>query len=125
MPSLMGLGRQAGYLSPEGKMPRINRALLADAIATMAGALLGTSTVVTYIESSTGVSEGGRTGLTATVVAALFLLAAFFAPLVGTLARMLVMAGFHCLIECHNVLPHERRGIDRPLLKFAFSPVNR
>ncbi|HKX30909.1 MAG TPA: NCS2 family permease [Blastocatellia bacterium] len=83
--SLMGLGRQAGYLSPEGRMPRVNRALLADAVATMAGALLGTSTVVTYIESSTGVSEGGRTGLTATVVAVLFLLAAFFAPIVGAI----------------------------------------
>ena len=66
-------------------MPRVNRALLADAVATMAGALLGTSTVVTYIESSTGISEGGRTGLTATVVAGLFLLAAFFAPIVGAI----------------------------------------
>ena len=47
----------------------------------------------------------------------------FFAPLVGVLARMFVMAGMKCLIECHNVLPHEQRRIDRPLLKFAFSPV--
>jgi AGZA family xanthine/uracil permease-like MFS transporter len=68
-------------------MPRINRALLADAVATIAGSLLGTSTVVTYIESSTGVSEGGRTGLTAVVVALLFLLATLFAPIVvGILA---------------------------------------
>ncbi|MFN8003553.1 MAG: NCS2 family permease [Acidobacteriota bacterium] len=83
--SLMGLGRQAGYLTPEGKMPRVNRALFADAIATTVGSLFGTSTVVTYIESATGVSEGGRTGLTAVVVAALFLLATFFSPLAGTI----------------------------------------
>lgn len=83
--SLMGLGRQAGYLTPEGKMPRINQALFADAAATTIGATLGTSTVTTYIESATGVSEGGRTGLTAVVVAALFVLAAFFAPLAGAI----------------------------------------
>ncbi len=83
--SLMGLGRQAGYLTPDGKMPRVNRALFADAGATVAGSLFGTSTVVTYIESATGVSEGGRTGLTATVVAGLFLLAAFFSPIAGAI----------------------------------------
>jgi AGZA family xanthine/uracil permease-like MFS transporter len=83
--SLMGLGQQAGYLTPEGRLPRVNRALFADAAATIVGALLGTSTVVTYIESATGVSEGGRTGLVAVVVATLFLLAAFFSPLVGAI----------------------------------------
>src|SRR5215813_402942 len=76
--SLMGLGRQAGYLTPEGKMPRVNRALLADAIATIAGSIFGTSTVVTYIESA-------RTGLTAVTVAALFVLAMFFAPVAGAI----------------------------------------
>jgi adenine/guanine/hypoxanthine permease len=96
--SLMGLGQQAGYLTADGKMPRVNRALLADAIATIAGSLFGTSTVVTYIESATGVSEGGRTGLTAVVVAFLFLLAMFFAPLVGAIppiatAPALVLVG--------------------------------
>ena len=83
--SLMGLGRQAGYLTPDGKMPRVNRALLADAIATIVGSIFGTSTVVTYIESATGVSEGGRTGLTAVTVAALFVLAMFFAPVAGAI----------------------------------------
>jgi AGZA family xanthine/uracil permease-like MFS transporter len=83
--SLMGLGRQAGYLTPDGKMPRVNRALFADAIATIVGSIFGTSTVVTYIESSTGVSEGGRTGLTAVVVAVLFFLAAFFSPIAGAI----------------------------------------
>jgi adenine/guanine/hypoxanthine permease len=83
--SLMGLGRQSGYLTPDGKMPRVNRALLADAIATIAGSIFGSSTVVTYIESATGVSEGGRTGLTAVTVAALFVLAMFFAPVAGAI----------------------------------------
>jgi adenine/guanine/hypoxanthine permease len=83
--SLMGLGRQAGYLTPDGKMPRVNRALFADAIATITGSIFGTSTVVTYIESATGVSEGGRTGLTAVTVAALFVLAMFFAPVAGAI----------------------------------------
>ncbi len=83
--SLMGLGRQAGYLSADGKMPRVNRALFSDAIATIAGSIFGTSTVVTYIESATGVSEGGRTGLTAVVVAVLFMLAAFFSPIAGAI----------------------------------------
>jgi AGZA family xanthine/uracil permease-like MFS transporter len=83
--SLMGLGRQAGYLTQDGKMPRVNRALFADAIATIAGSIFGTSTVVTYIESATGVSDGGRTGLTAVTVAGLFVLAMFFAPIAGAI----------------------------------------
>lgn len=81
--SLMGLGQQSGFLDSEGKMPRLTGALVADSTATVAGACLGTSTVTTYIESATGVSEGGRTGLTAVVVAVLFLLATFFSPLAG------------------------------------------
>ena len=83
--SMMGLAQQAGYLDKDGKMPRINRALLCDSIATIVGSLFGTSTVVTYIESATGVSEGGRTGLVAVTVAVLFLLAAFFSPLAGVI----------------------------------------
>src|SRR5690606_3933736 len=79
--TLIGLGQQAGYLTPEGELPREQRALLADAVATTAGAALGTSTVTSYIESATGVAEGGRTGLTAVVVGACFLLAVFFSPL--------------------------------------------
>jgi AGZA family xanthine/uracil permease-like MFS transporter len=79
--TLVGLGRQAGYLTPEGELPRAQRALLADAVATTAGAALGTSTVTSYIESATGVAEGGRTGLTAVTVGVLFLLAVFLSPL--------------------------------------------
>lgn len=83
--STMGLAQQAGYLTADGKLPRINRALFADATATTVGSLLGTSTVVTYIESATGVSEGGRTGLVAVIVAILFVLSAFFAPIAGAI----------------------------------------
>lgn len=79
--TLVGLGRQAGYLTPAGDLPRANRALMADSVATTAGAVLGTSTVTAYIESATGVAEGGRTGLTAVTVGGLFLLAVFFSPL--------------------------------------------
>lgn len=79
--TLVGLGRQAGYLTPSGDLPRAQRALMADAVATTAGATLGTSTVTAYVESATGVAEGGRTGLTAVTVGGLFLLAIFFSPL--------------------------------------------
>jgi AGZA family xanthine/uracil permease-like MFS transporter len=79
--TLTGLAEQAGYVTPEGRIPRINRALLTDSSATIVGSLLGTSTVVTYVESAAGISEGGRTGLVAVVVALLFLVAMFFSPL--------------------------------------------
>jgi AGZA family xanthine/uracil permease-like MFS transporter len=78
--TLVGVSDKAGMLSPEGKVPRAKQALFADAIGTTAGAMLGTSTVTTYVESASGVAEGGRTGLTALSVAGLFLLALFFAP---------------------------------------------
>ena len=66
----------------DGKLPRARQALLSDAIATSSGALLGTSTVTSYVESAAGISAGGRTGLTGIVAAALFLLAIFLSPLV-------------------------------------------
>lgn len=79
--TLVGLAQQAGFLRPDGTLPRAQPALLADAAATTAGAVLGTSTVTSYIESAAGVAEGGRTGLTAVTAGALFLLAVFFSPL--------------------------------------------
>ncbi|MGC8762138.1 MAG: NCS2 family permease [Acidobacteriota bacterium] len=81
--TLIGVSRRAGLLDRRGALPRIGRALLADSLGTMFGALVGTSTVTSYVESAAGVEEGGRTGLTAVVVALLFLLALIFAPLVG------------------------------------------
>ncbi len=83
--TLIGVARQANLLDAEGRLPRINRALIADSTGTVAGAALGTSPVTSYIESAAGTSAGGRTGLTAVVVAALFLACLFFAPLAGSI----------------------------------------
>lgn len=80
--TLIGVTQRAGLLDAQGNLPRIGRALAADATAAMVGACLGTSTVTSYIESAAGVEEGGRTGLTALVVAACFLLALCFTPLI-------------------------------------------
>jgi AGZA family xanthine/uracil permease-like MFS transporter len=82
--TLVGVAHRAGLLGPDGKLPRIGRVFIADSIAAMAGALLGTSTVTSYIESAAGVKAGGRTGLTGVTVAVLFLLTLFFAPLAGS-----------------------------------------
>jgi AGZA family xanthine/uracil permease-like MFS transporter len=78
--TLIGTGAKAGMLDKEGKLPNMNKALLADAVATAAGALLGTSTVTTYVESAAGVAEGGRTGLTAVTTGILFIFSIFLAP---------------------------------------------
>ncbi|QSQ08015.1 Adenine permease AdeP [Koleobacter methoxysyntrophicus] len=81
--TLVGTGAKAGMLDKEGRLPRINKALMADAVGTSAGALLGTSTVTTYIESAAGIMEGGKTGLTSVVVSLLFLASLFLAPVAG------------------------------------------
>lgn len=83
MGTLIGTAEKAGYLDENGDLPRIDRALYADAIATSVGALLGTSTVTTYVESVSGVNVGGRTGLTSVVVAGLFIAALVFTPIAG------------------------------------------
>ena len=79
--TLIGVGRLGGFLDEDGGLPRANRAFAADAVGTMAGALLGTSTVTSYVESAAGVEEGGRTGLASVVTAGLFVLALFLAPI--------------------------------------------
>ncbi|KRA57621.1 guanine permease [Caulobacter sp. Root656] len=80
--TLVAVTKKAGLQAPDGSIPRLNRILLADSAATMVGAVAGTSTVTSYIESAAGVTAGGRTGLTAVVVGLLFLVTLFFAPLV-------------------------------------------
>ncbi len=82
--TLVGLAHRAGLLDQQGRLPRLGKALIADSTATAAGALIGTSTTTSYIESAAGINAGGRTGLTAVTVAVLFLLALFFAPLAQT-----------------------------------------
>ncbi len=86
-------------LDREGKLPRIKQALLADAVATSAGAVLGTSTTTTFVESSAGVAEGGRTGLASVVTGLLFLVSVFLAPIFTTIpgfatAPALLFVGF-------------------------------
>ncbi len=81
--TLLGTAGQAGLLDEKGNMPRMKQALLSDAIATASGALLGTSTVTTFVESTSGIAEGGRTGLTSATTAGCFLLALVAAPFVG------------------------------------------
>src|SRR6266850_5970175 len=78
-------GKKAKLFDHAHRIPRVNRILLSDAAATMAGAVTGTSTVVSYIESAAGVAAGGRTGVTAIVTGLLFLAALFIAPLVGAI----------------------------------------
>lgn len=79
--TLVGVCSKADMLDEEGKVPNVGRALLADALATTAGAVMGVSTVTTFVESSTGVIEGGRTGWTAVTVGCLFIVAMFFSPI--------------------------------------------
>ena len=81
--TLVGVAKKAGLIDSSRKIPRIKRILIADSTATMVGALAGTSTVVSYIESAAGVVAGGRSGVTAIVTGLLFIVAAFVAPLVG------------------------------------------
>ncbi|WP_163557436.1 NCS2 family permease [Halomonas sp. NO4] len=83
--TLVGVAQRGGLLDKDGKLPRLNRAMMSDSSASMAGALLGTSTTTSYIESAAGIASGGRTGLTAVVVAILFLVSLFFAPLAGSI----------------------------------------
>jgi len=84
--TLVGVSTRAGFLDEKGRLPRAQKAMLSDALGTVFGALAGTSTVTTYVESASGVSAGGRTGLTAVTVAVAFLLSLFFAPIVRMVA---------------------------------------
>ena len=106
--TLIGVAAKANMLDKNGRLPKIEGALLADAIATTGGALLGTSTVTTFVESSTGVAAGGRTGLTSITVAVLFFLSLFFAPIFLAIpafatAPALVIVGFLMVSSLLNV----------------------
>jgi len=83
--TLIGVSNKAGFLDKNGKLPKIKGALFADALATTLGAVLGTSTVTTFVESASGVSDGGRTGLTAFTAGILFLIALLFSPILTTI----------------------------------------
>ncbi len=97
--TLIGVATKADMLDSEGRLPHIKPALMSDAIATSAGAVLGTSTTTTFVESASGVAAGGRTGLTAMVTAVLFLISTLFAPIFTAIpsfatAPALIMVGF-------------------------------
>jgi AGZA family xanthine/uracil permease-like MFS transporter len=97
--TLVGVTTQAGLIDKNGDIPRVKQALIADAVGTVAGAALGTSTVTSYVESTAGVAAGGRTGLTSVITAILFLLALFLSPLFllipsAATAPALIMVGF-------------------------------
>lgn len=97
--TLIGVSDKAGMLDKDGRLPRVKQALLADAVATSAGAVLGTSTTTTYVESSAGVGSGARTGLASVVTGFLFLLAILFAPIFTAIpgfatAPALIFVGF-------------------------------
>ena len=106
--TLIGVASKANMLDKNGRLPKIEGALLADSIATTGGALLGTSTVTTFVESSAGVAAGGRTGLTSITVAVLFFLSLFFAPIFLAIpafatAPALVIVGFLMVSSLLNV----------------------
>lgn len=97
--TLVGVSSKAGMLDEDGKIPRVKQALFADSIGTTVGAMLGTSTVTTYVESAAGVAVGGKTGLTALSVAGMFAIALFFAPIFtmvpgAATAPALILVGF-------------------------------
>jgi adenine/guanine/hypoxanthine permease len=99
MGTVIGVGGEAGLLDRDGKLPGINRVLLVDSLAAVAGGVTSSSSNTTYIESAAGVSEGGRTGLTSVVVGVLFLLSLFLSPIAGVIpaeatAPILVIVGY-------------------------------
>ena len=100
MGTVTGIGAEAGWLDEQGRLPRLRRVLLIDSLAAALGGLFGTSSATTYIESAAGVSEGGKTGLTAVVTGLLFLVCLFLAPLAGMIppeatAPALILVGFY------------------------------
>ena len=106
--TLMGTASRANMLDEKGQLPRIREMMTVDAIGTCLGALLGTSTVTTYVESSAGIAEGGRTGLTAIVVGVLFLVSLIFAPLAGMVpteatAPALIIVGVLMMLPVRDI----------------------
>ncbi len=106
--TLVGVCTKANIIGPDGRIPRVKEAFMADSIATTVGACLGTSTTTTYVESASGVAQGGRTGLTAFVVAVCFAIALFFSPLFlaipsAATAPVLVIVGLFMMSPIKNI----------------------
>ncbi len=108
MGTVIGLGGEAKMLDKDGRLPRVNRVLLVDSLAAAAGGAASASSNTTYIESASGIAEGGRTGLTAVVVGVLFLGAMFFSPLAGVIppeatAPALVLVGYFMMVMVKDI----------------------
>ena len=128
MGTLIGVCNRSGLLDENGNLPRAKGALMADAIATMAGAAMGTSTVTSYVESSSGVAQGGRTGLTALVTALLFFGAIFFTPLVGMVpayatAPALIIVGIYMMVSLRDLNYDDWTEFIPSLLGFFMMPL--
>lgn len=108
MGTVIAVGGQGGFLDKEGRLPRLNRVLAVDSIGAIWGGLCGASSVTSYIESASGVSQGGRTGLVSVTVAGLFLLSLFFSPIIGAVpavatAPVLLIVGFLMMAEVRGM----------------------
>jgi AGZA family xanthine/uracil permease-like MFS transporter len=134
MGTVVGLGGEAGLLDRNGRLPGINRVLVVDSLAAAAGGAASASSNTTYIESAAGISEGGRTGLTAVVVGALFLLSLFLSPLAGVIppeatAPVLVVVGYFMMTIVREI-EWSDPGIGIPalltiiMMPFTFSITN-
>ncbi len=131
MGTLIGVSTKANMLDKDGKLPRIKGALLSDSIATSIGAIFGTSTVTTFVESASGVAEGGRTGLTALTTAFLFLISLLFAPIFLAIpgfatAPALIIVGFYMIsgvtkIDFDNYLDAIPAYLAILIMPFAYS----
>ena len=126
--TLVGVCNRSGLLDENGNLPRAKGALMADALATMAGAALGTSTVTSYVESSSGVAQGGRTGLASIVTALLFIAAIFFTPIVGIVpgyatAPALIIVGIYMMMSLRDVNYDDWTELVPSLLGFFMMPL--
>ena len=132
MGTLVGVGKPAGYLDEDGKLPEIRKPLLVDSLAAVAGGAASTSSATTYIESASGVGVGGRTGWVAVVAGALFFPFMFFAPIIGMVppqatAPALIIVGFlmmSALTEMEDEAEAAREGRDRGSSPGSTSPIS-
>lgn len=126
--TLVGVCNRSGLLDENGNLPRAKGALMADAVATMAGAAMGTSTVTSYVESSSGVAQGGRTGLTAIVTALLFVGAIFFTPVVKMVpgyatAPALIIVGIYMMMSLRDINYDDWTELIPSLMGFFMMPL--
>ncbi len=126
--TLVGVCNRTGLLDDCGRLPKAKGALMADAVGTVAGAVLGTSTVTSYVESASGMAQGGRTGLTSIVVGLLFLLAVFFSPLVGIVppyatAPALIVVGVYMMAGLRDLGYDDWTELVPAMLAFFMMPL--